>query len=121
MGYASRSGRAITNPSAPRAFGVCDHCGLWYNLYKLKYEYEWQGTKLVNKRFRVCDECRDRPNPQLKARIMPPDPVPVYDPRPEPYLFPRNISVLATEGGMPIGTERGPGNYPAGLPMEVPQ
>ena len=86
MGYASRSGRAITNPHAPRAFGVCDACGIWYNLYKLRYQYEWQGTKLINTRKRVCYICNDLANPQMKARLAPPDPVPVYDPRPENFI-----------------------------------
>lgn len=62
MGYASRSGRAITNPHAPRAFGVCDRCGIWYNLHRLGYQYEWQGTKLINTRKRVCWICKDIAN-----------------------------------------------------------
>jgi len=97
MAYASRAGRAVCNPENPRAYGVCDHCGLWWNLFKLTYEYEWQGTKLINKRFRVCRDCKDRPNPQLKARLMPTDPVPVNDPRPEPYLYPLNLRYIVTE------------------------
>jgi hypothetical protein len=104
MGYASRSGRAITNPHAPRAFGVCDRCGIWYNLHRLGYQYEWQGTKLINTRKRVCQLCKDRPNPQMKARLAPPDPVPVYDPRPENFIASRfdptpiSGNPLATEG-----------------------
>lgn len=97
MGYASRSGRAVTNPESPRAFGVCDRCGLWYNLHKLKYQYEWAGTILNNLRLRVCDTCMDTPQPQLMARMMPPDPVPVMDPRPEPYRSPLTRQYLASE------------------------
>lgn len=85
MAYASRSGRAITNPNSPQAFGVCDRCGIWYNLIKLRYQYEWQGMTLVNLNKRVCPTCMDIPQPQLKAKIVPPDPIPVRDPRPENF------------------------------------
>jgi hypothetical protein len=116
MGYASRSGHAITNPQSPRAFGVCDGCGRWWNLHTLRYQREWQGTKLITIRHRVCQDCQDLPNPQLKARLMPPDPVPVYDPRPENFTgsrfdpSPRSGNALATEvypppSKQPITTE----------------
>jgi hypothetical protein len=105
MGYASRSGHAITNPQAPRAFGVCDGCGRWWNLYKLRYQYEWQGTKLINTGMRKCSDCTDRPNPQLKARLLPPDPVPVRDPRPENFIASRFDP--SPVSGNPITTEYG--------------
>ena len=103
MGYGSRSGHAITNPAHPRAFGVCDRCGFWFNLHRLKYQYEWQGVKLANTRKRVCKECMDKPNPQMKARIAPPDPVPVYDPRPENFIASR-FDPTPVAGG-PMTTE----------------
>lgn len=106
MGYASRSGRAITNPQAPRGFGVCDHCGLWFNLHKLGYEYQWQGTKLINTRFRVCSGCKDKPNPQMKARLAPPDPLPLYDPRPENFIASRFDPT--PQSGNPLTTEQNP-------------
>jgi hypothetical protein len=118
MGWASKSGRAITNPEAPRAFGVCDGCGIWHNLHKLRYQYEWQGSQLMNKRFRKCDRCIDIPNPQLMARRLPPDPVPVHDPRPESWLTPgfmdRN---MATQGFVTVTTEAG--NTPPSMPIEI--
>lgn len=98
MAYASRSGRAVTNPRNPRAFGVCDRCGIWYNLEaKLNYQYEWQGTRLQNLNLRVCPKCMDIPQPQLKARILPPDPVPVRNPRPENFYAER-LNNLVTDG-----------------------
>lgn len=66
MGWASQSGRAVTNPSHPRAFAVCDNCRFWYNHHRLKWQKEWQGTQIVNKGFLVCDECLDRPIPSLR-------------------------------------------------------
>ena len=121
MGWASQSGRAITNPDNPRAFAVCDNCGFWYNHHKLHWQREWQGAMIVNKGFLVCQECLDKPNPQLKARLLPADPVPIANPRPERYLYPspvRHLGVEATPGSA-IATERGPGNFPAGTPMDI--
>jgi hypothetical protein len=106
MGYASRSGHAYTNPHAPRAQGVCDHCGFWFQLYKLTYVHQWQGTKLIYTRFRVCAACKDRPNPQQKARLAPPDPVPVYDPRPENFIASRFDP--SPVSGNPIATQERP-------------
>ena len=126
MGWASQSGRAITNPDSPRAFAVCDKCGFWYNHYKLKWQKEWQGTQLVNLGFLVCDTCLDVPNPQLKARLMPPDPVPIRNPRPEQYLYPNPVRHLGIEQqppppmGSAIATEPDRSkNWPAGVPMQI--
>jgi hypothetical protein len=124
MGWASQSGRAITNPEAPRAFAVCDNCGIWYNHYKLRYNFEWQGVQLVNRGFLVCEQCQDKPNPQLKARLMPPDPVPIKNPRPEQYLYPRNVShlgvqpVTAPPGAVATEVDASR-NFPAGTPMQI--
>jgi hypothetical protein len=50
----------------------------------------------------------DRPQPQLKARMAPPDPVPIYDPRPEQFIqsrydpSPRVGGFLARSGPGPL-------------------
>jgi hypothetical protein len=122
MGWASQSGRAVTNPEHPRAFAVCDNCRFWYNHHMLRWQREWAGTQIINKGFLVCQDCLDRPNPQLKARLMPPDPVPIANPRPETYRYPLNVKKLATEGPARavITTERdGSRNWPAGTPMDI--
>lgn len=87
MGYASRSGRARTSARNPRAFGVCDRCALWYNHQNLKWQYDWAGASLINKRILVCDTCYDTPQNQLRAIILPADPTPIVNPRVEPYLW----------------------------------
>lgn len=121
MGYASRSGRAVTNPEAPRAFGVCDYCGGWVNHHKLRYAVQWSGTQLINLRFLVCERCWDKPNDQLRAKIVPPDPIPIRDPRPELWLYPGAVSHIGIEGrpGAALATEISPGNFPAGVPLEI--
>jgi len=87
MGYASRSGRARTNPKNPQAFAICDRCALWYNHYQLKWQYDWAGAALINKRILVCETCYDTPQEQLRAIIVPADPVPIVNPRVEPYAW----------------------------------
>ncbi len=78
-------GRAFTDATSPRAFGICDRCGFQYNLYQLQYQYQYNGTTLYNTRYRVCPTCMDIPQPQLLNPILPPDPLPVNDPRPPNY------------------------------------
>ncbi len=86
MGYASRSGRARTSARDPRAFGVCDRCGIWYNHHQLRWQFDWAGTSLVNKRLLVCKTCCDVPQNQLRAIIIPADPLPIRNPRVEAYV-----------------------------------
>jgi hypothetical protein len=110
MAYASRSGRAITNPQNPRAFAVCDRCGMWYNHYKQQFQHEWQGTKLQNLNLLVCQSCLDIPQPQLKARILPADPVPIRNPRPEWFGYIENNSLAADGSGPPISSIQADGD-----------
>lgn len=85
MGYASRSGRAKTDARNPRAFAICDRCGFLYNHHMLRWQYDWAGASLINKRMLVCDTCYDTPQNQLRAIVVPADPVPIVNPRTENY------------------------------------
>lgn len=81
-------GRASVSARSPRAFGVCDRCGFTYQRDELVPQFQWQGTTLQNLQIFVCKAtCLDVPQPQLKAIILPPDPVPVWQPRPERYAL----------------------------------
>ena len=77
------NGRARVNAKHPSAFGICDRDGFRYNLRDLIWQYEWSGIKLQNTRFLVCRRCLDKPNEQLRAYAVPPDPIPVRNPRPD--------------------------------------
>jgi hypothetical protein len=83
MSYASKAGRARTNARSPRSFAVCDRCGIWNNHDALKFQFDWAGTSLINKQLLVCRQCLDVPQQQLRAIIIPADPIPVRNPRPE--------------------------------------
>lgn len=87
MGYASRSGRARTSARNPQAFAICDRCAIWYNHVNLRWQYDWAGASLINKRILVCNTCYDEPQQQLRAIIIPADPTPIVNPRVEPYAW----------------------------------
>lgn len=79
-------GRAQVDASNPRALGVCDRCGFLYNLDQLRWQFQWVATRLQNIRQLVCDECYDTPQEQLRTVVLPPDPLPVLNARPEYYV-----------------------------------
>lgn len=79
-------GRAIVDSGSPSAFGVCDRCGFLYNHRDLQWQYQWVGTKLQNLYRLVCDGCLDTPQEQLRTIILPLDPVPIMNARPEDYV-----------------------------------
>lgn len=81
MAYASQAGRARTNPKAPQAHAICDRCGFRYNHVDLKWQYDWRGASLMNIRLLVCNTCYDEPQQQLRAIVVPADPVPIDQPR----------------------------------------
>ena len=86
MAYASQSGRARTDPSNPQAHAICDRCGFRYNLVNLSWQFDWAGASLINKRILVCNPCNDKPQQQLRAIVLPPDPVPVVNPRIQDFV-----------------------------------
>lgn len=79
-------GRARVSSRNPRAFGICDRCGFLYNHVDLQWQYDWAGASLINKRILVCDQCNDVPQSQLRAIVVPPDPVPIQNPRVQDYV-----------------------------------
>jgi hypothetical protein len=86
MAYASRSGRARTNARSPSAHAICDRCGGRYNHVDLQWQYDWAGNTTINKRILVCQHCLDEMQPQLRAIILPADPLPILNPRPQDFF-----------------------------------
>jgi hypothetical protein len=78
------------DPYAGRAHGSCDRCTQQWELSKLQYQYEYRGDTLTNTRFRVCPPCMDKPYEGYRPVKLPPDPVPVLDPRVEPFAIEEN-------------------------------
>jgi len=109
MGYASQSGRARTSARNPQAHAICDRCGFRYNRVNLRFQYDWRGASMQNLQFLVCDICYDNPQEQLRAIVVPADPVPVVNPRIQDFVTASNDS-RSTSG-------QGAVNYPTGIPV----
>jgi hypothetical protein len=92
--------RARTNPTSPRAWGTCDRSGFVLNQENMQWQYEWSGTSLVNKRVLVAPDMLDEPNRQLGTFILPPDPPPIMNARPEQYnIDEQPVSTRVTVNG----------------------
>ena len=87
MGYASKAGRARTNPSNPQAHAICDRCGFRYNFVDLQWQYDWRGATLQNLRILVCRPCLDTPQEQLRAIVVPADPTPIVNARVQDFTL----------------------------------
>ena len=115
-------GRARVNARSPRSAGICDRCGFLYSHSALTWQYDFAGIRLQNLRVLVCRSCLDVPQEQLRAKILTPDPIPIWNARPEPFTFTgysyqeSNIMCQPT----PLGAA--PNTYPnmSGLVMAMP-
>jgi hypothetical protein len=86
MGYASQAGRARTSAKNPQAHAICDRCGFRYNHVDLRWQFDWRGTSLQNIRLLVCSSCTDEAQQQLRAIVIPADPVPIVNPRIQDFV-----------------------------------
>lgn len=103
MALGNLRGRARLDVSNPSAMGCCDRCGFVYDLDRLQRQFEWRGAALVDTGKLVCagtgtKRCLDVPQQQNRTIILPPDPVPRQNPRPD----------YNTTAPWPIGTLAGP-------------
>jgi hypothetical protein len=108
MGYASKLGRARVSARNPRAAAQCDRCGFIYNHSDLSWQYDWAGASLINKRILVCEQCNDVPQQQLRAIVVPADPVPIQNPRIMDYRG-AEVDLRTTQGNTV--------NQPTGIPV----
>jgi hypothetical protein len=90
--------RARTDPTHPQAWGTSDRNGMINNQRNLRWQYEWAGTALINKRILVSPDEYDTPNRQLGTIILPPDPVSILNARPEPYSIDEQVYLMAQDG-----------------------
>ena len=85
MSIGNLQGHAYTDPGSPLEPATCDRCGHRYMHHDLKFQFDYRGNSLQNLHLLVCDKCYDEPQNQLRPIIVPPDPVPIKDPRPGFY------------------------------------
>ena len=106
MSYRPHPVRADTDPSRPRAWATCDRCGFITNQCKMDWDRQWSGFTVINKRFLVCESCVDVLNEQLRAIVIPADPDPLYNARPEVYAIDEE-DFATTNTGQQITTNDG--------------
>lgn len=121
MSICGLQGRAYTDPTAPEPCGICDACNFKYLARDLSFQMQWAGNQLINLGTLVCSRCLDVPAEFLRSIVLPPDPIPVQNPRPGFYRqqegAPQSVdiedeippipNVLYAESGAPIYTENG--------------
>lgn len=116
MGFGNIAGKCVTDPNKPRAQGVCDDCGEWFQLSTLRKQMQYMGTSPRWTGYLVCSRCLDVPQPQLKPQRLPPDPVPVPNPRTEVFStidYPQGFTeytMWAQGQPLPYGVELMDGN-----------
>lgn len=62
-----------------------------WNLDRLQWQWDWQqGPRLKNLRILVCPDCYDKPQENGRTIVLPPDPIPIKNARPENYALADN-------------------------------
>lgn len=112
-------GRAKVDASNPRAFGICDRCGFLKNHKDLRWQYDYRGRNLANLRILVCDPCYDDPQPQLKPRILPPDPMPILNARTERYVEYETNERVTSQAQPTVSPTENSAYFWTGLPVPV--
>lgn len=83
-----QKGRYVTiDPHDSHALGICDRTGFVHNRRDLVPEMEYRGNALCWTGFYVGPDFVDVPNPQATNPVLPSDPEPVFDPRPQQNTF----------------------------------
>jgi hypothetical protein len=77
--------RARVNPSSPRAWTTSDKNGMISNHENMVWQHDWRGNKIINLKLLVSADELDKPQRQLGTLILPPDPPPIMNARPEQY------------------------------------
>ena len=93
------TGRADVSQTKPRAHAICDRCGARYNHDRLRWQFDWRGPRVQNLRYLVCESCYDKAQQSgQRTIILPADPVPINNARPEMYVSDNNaLSVIGQD------------------------
>lgn len=81
MSYRPKGKHVRITPSSPEALGMCDYTQMVFNRSDLVKQMEWRGDAIQWTGFYVGRPYADVPNAQLRPDILPPDPIPVMEPR----------------------------------------
>lgn len=97
------------DPRDPKGVAMCDGCGFWVSYETLREQVDFRGGWTPEKTgLFVCATCDDVPQPYYQRQVLPPDPVPLRNPRPDPnvpsdsgwgYLTDSNNDIIVTQTG----------------------
>lgn len=112
MAYRWKPKYAEVDAESPKAWATCSRCGFIWNLNKLLWQYDYRGSTTPQNTFvLVCPRCYDEPQPQLAPQILPPDPPPIFNARPENYtvdetswLTTQDDEIIVTQSDVPVIT-----------------
>lgn len=90
--------RAQTDPTSPRAWATSDRSGFVGNHENLRWQTDWAGRTIINKRILVYPDELDEPQRQLGVLIIPPDPPSILNARPEQYSIDEQRSRVTMDG-----------------------
>ena len=99
MSWRSHPTRTKVDPENPRAWATCDRSGFQVQHDEMLWQLQWAGTQIVNERFLVHPDFWDEPQRQLGSLILPPDPPPIMNARPENYLIDEIVSTRVMMDG----------------------
>lgn len=101
--------RAWASVTRPEAWGQCDRCNQTWLHKQLRFQRQWQGISLANLFILVCPNCYDKPQENIRTILVPQDPVPIMNARPDnydmevpSYLMTETRQALLTEAGQAI-------------------
>ena len=78
--------RTTTDPHAG-PWTTCDRCSFVVSMNRMQFQYDYMGgSSPQNLGLLVCEKCLDDLSFQQKLLILPPDPQPIFNTRPENYV-----------------------------------
>ena len=87
MSWRPHPRRTTLDINDPDPWGTSDRSGFIGNHSEMVFQYVWGGNQLINTGVLVHPDELDLPNEQFRTLILPPDPDPLFNARPEPYVI----------------------------------
>lgn len=88
-----------TNDPHDGPWSTCDRCGFVYSQVRLQFQFQYRGgVTPQNTGFLVCERCLDGLQYQRSLLIIPPDPMPIMNTRPENYAIDETNYFTTTDG-----------------------
>src|SRR5277367_4448791 len=79
--------RAQVDPQHPQGWASSDRNGMIGNLARMRWQYDYRGSRIINTRILVHEDELDIPQRQLGTLVIPADPIPLINARPEQYAI----------------------------------